>query len=279
MSVFRRRLADTCIIFTISMALLAGGEGAARIAREVKASVDAPPDSPEFAILRTQPWGRQQWIDQRGASAVHEAYFEFRDRPYRSQTLNIDNKGRRLVPGNCEQEGALDVLTFGGSTMYGFGVPDEFTIPAYLAALYNGEGKCVRVTNYGSEWWQSSQSLIQLIEVLKKGTRPRVVIFYDGINEVDAVADGGRPGGIDPRAEDLLKKSLEPEARDLLRGIARNSMLVRAVRRYLPPAQNDEDAAGRSLGGAERRPAVRAGTCPHRPARKRRAQFRSHCLP
>ncbi|MBI5912310.1 MAG: SGNH/GDSL hydrolase family protein [Betaproteobacteria bacterium] len=236
MNTIKSNLVDACIVVTITLAMLAGLEIAARLVKQVR-DIMYPSNvaSPENAILHKQIWGKQHQIDAAGESAMHVTYVEFREKPYASTTLNIDSEGRRWVPGSCEKNDAFTVFTFGGSTMYGAGVPDQYTIPAYFAELLNREGRCIKVVNYGSGWWQSSQSLIQLIEVLKKGIRPQLVIFYDGINEVNAVAYGGTPGGIDPEAEAALKRALDSDNRSVWNSIAQHSLIVRALTRRLFP--------------------------------------------
>ena len=144
--------------------MLACLELAARVAKLVKAWLSPPiAASASEAILRKQDWFKQYQIDSAGELGRYMTYVGFREKPQTSTTVNIDAKGRRRVPGGCEKDDAITVMTFGGSTMYGAGVPDQFTIPAYLAGVFNREGRCVKVINYGSSWWQSSQSLIQLI--------------------------------------------------------------------------------------------------------------------
>lgn len=76
------------------------------------------------------------------------------------------------------------VWIFGGSTVYGTGLPDWATLASYLSKEMNRQGQgCVEVTNFGSEGYVSTQELLLLIEQLKRGGRPDVVIFYDGLND------------------------------------------------------------------------------------------------
>ena len=76
------------------------------------------------------------------------------------------------------------VWIFGGSTVYGTGVPDWATLASYLSKEMNRQGRaCVEVTNFGDESYVSTQELLLLIEQVKRGGRPEVVIFYDGFND------------------------------------------------------------------------------------------------
>ena len=82
---------------------------------------------------------------------------------------------------------------FGGSTLYGTGVPDFATLPSYLSRdLHLAGMACVMVSNFGAEGYVTNQELIVLMEQLKAGRRPNLVIFYDGVN--DAYAGAVSPG-------------------------------------------------------------------------------------
>jgi lysophospholipase L1-like esterase len=93
----------------------------------------------------------------------------------------------------CEKRTKTSVWMFGGSTLYGTGVPDWATLPSYLShELNNGMRSCVSVTNFGVEGYVTNQELILLSEQLKTGRHPDLVIFYDGVN--DAYAGAISPG-------------------------------------------------------------------------------------
>jgi lysophospholipase L1-like esterase len=90
---------------------------------------------------------------------------------------------RTINPEDC-QHPKTSMWVFGGSTVYGTGVPDWATLPSYLSRNLNRDGRaCVIVTNFGDESYVTTQELILLIEQLKRGGRPDVVIFYDGFND------------------------------------------------------------------------------------------------
>jgi lysophospholipase L1-like esterase len=88
----------------------------------------------------------------------------------------------------------VNVWIFGGSTMYGTAVPDWATIPSYLSRDLNASGSsCVVVSNFGVEGYVSNQELILLMEQLKAGGHPDVVIFYDGLNDAGAAGPSSGP--------------------------------------------------------------------------------------
>ncbi len=226
---FKRRITQGSVILAIVLALFASLEAAARFAQFVRSQVR----STGAPLVLKRQWGKQLSADQARLRWRHENYVEFRERPMESVTTNVGENGTRVVPGSCQSPKGETflLLLFGGSTMFGYGVPDQFTIPAYLARSLNHSDRCVKVINYGAAWWQSSQSVSQLLKVLREGIRPSAVVFYDGINDVDVVAFGGSPGGIAPEAELLLRNVFEEDVE--WGKIIQNSVLVRVTARWL----------------------------------------------
>jgi lysophospholipase L1-like esterase len=73
---------------------------------------------------------------------------------------------------------------FGGSTLYGTGVPDWATLPSFLSRELNStRDRCVVVTNFGTEGYVTNQEVILLTEQLKTGRHADLVVFYDGVND------------------------------------------------------------------------------------------------
>jgi lysophospholipase L1-like esterase len=91
----------------------------------------------------------------------------------------------------CKDLPKTNVWIFGGSTLYGTGVPDSLTLPSYLSRELNTTS-CVEVTNFGVEGYVNNQELNVLEEELKAGHQPDIVIFYDGFN--DALVGAINPG-------------------------------------------------------------------------------------
>lgn len=75
-------------------------------------------------------------------------------------------------------------FVFGGSTTFGYGVPDDETVVAYL----NRKKPHDIHLNFGVEAYDSIREVDKLIYLIRKGCRPRYVIFIDGINEVTTFA-------------------------------------------------------------------------------------------
>ena len=243
MEAIKRRLIEASVIFVIVLAMLVALEVAARLARLV-----VPRPSPEGErIVLKHDWGKQYLADQARLRFGHENYVEFREKAMHSPTVNVE-RGTRAVPGSClnPRGEAFRILLFGGSTMFGYGVPDRFTIPAYLAEAFARTGRCVEVVNYGAGWWQSSQSVVQLLKVLRAGVRLDAVVFYDGVNEATIVIRGGAPGEIAPEAQLLLKDAFEEDLD--WKKLVRKSVLIRGLAGWL---SRDTPEAGKT-GAADR---------------------------
>ena len=142
----------------------------------------------------------------------------------------------------CKDKPIFDIWMFGGSTLYGSGVPDWATIPSFLAKDLNSEpGHCVVITNYGTEAYNTNQELILLLEQLKAGRRPDAVIFYDGVN--DSYTGVYQPGiatahmqyaQISARVESRLAGKLE---------FLRHSYALMLIRRMMLSKQKEDPAA------------------------------------
>lgn len=113
-------------------------------------------------------------------------YVYWKTAPMRSPYLNIDQHSNRINWNAPHGPGKrlLRVFAFGGSTTWGAGARDDYTIPSLLAKdLAGNPDYDVEVRNYGQMGWVTSQELIYLYELLRRGERPDLVIFYDGIND------------------------------------------------------------------------------------------------
>ncbi len=115
-------------------------------------------------------------------------YVYWKTAPMRSAYLNIDPHSNRVNWNAPRRENdgrpLLRVFVMGGSTTWGAGARDDYTIPSLLAKDLAGNPQYdVEVKNYGQMGWVTSQELIYLYELLRRGERPDLVIFYDGIND------------------------------------------------------------------------------------------------
>jgi lysophospholipase L1-like esterase len=83
---------------------------------------------------------------------------------------------------------------FGGSTMFGHGVRDGYTIPSQLQRMLDAASYCAEVTNFGQEAYVSIQELLMLQIQVRRGNRPDLAIFYDGFNDTESAREQGEAG-------------------------------------------------------------------------------------
>lgn len=142
-----------------------------------------------------QDWSKVYW-DEAGLSlgVQYQSYIVWKHTPFQGETVNFDEDGNRLTPGADCQPNSIKIFAFGGSTMLGWGSPDWGTIAAYLqTSLEELSESPVCVINYGEDGYVSTQNLVELVLQLQSGNIPDMVIFYDGVNEVIAAYESGKP--------------------------------------------------------------------------------------
>lgn len=149
-------------------------------------------------------WASEYWKEEKLRwKTQHGDYEPFRvwgvarwHTPYINTDESEKGTWRRTVNASssaCEKQKRVELWMFGGSTLYGTGVPDFATLPSYLSRDLTTAGiACVNVSNFGAEGYVNNQELIVLMEQLKAGRHPDLVIFYDGVN--DAYAGAVSPG-------------------------------------------------------------------------------------
>ncbi len=70
----------------------------------------------------------------------------------------------------------------GGSTMLGYGLANDQTLPYFLNGLFENEDSVA--LNFGSQAYDQHRELEKLIYLLRSGYRPRNVVFVDGWNDI-----------------------------------------------------------------------------------------------
>ena len=143
-----------------------------------------------------QPWAdayRDEWLESNVAHYV--PYVGFRRTPnYTGRYINLDEASNRHTENPCSGPDAERIFMFGGSTLWGTGARDAYTIPSHLSAQLCAQGRAVAITNYGETGYTTNEETVQLIQELKRGQVPAMVIFYDGINDVGSSYQQGEAG-------------------------------------------------------------------------------------
>ena len=120
----------------------------------------------------------------------YEPWTGFRERPFRGRFVNIDPAGFRLSKNQAPwppQAGQTNVFVFGGSTAFGWYLPDDQTIPSYLQEC--GAQQRLAVYNFARPAYFSSQELALFQQLLRSGYVPQVAVFVDGLNDF-VLSDG-----------------------------------------------------------------------------------------
>jgi hypothetical protein len=73
---------------------------------------------------------------------------------------------------------------FGGSTTWGEGQRDQYTIASWVSRLAEEAGTPLRIDNYGERGWTHYQEMILDGQQLALRTPPDLALFYDGLNEI-----------------------------------------------------------------------------------------------
>jgi len=115
-------------------------------------------------------------------------YVYWRHEPFRGIYINVSDQGlRRTWNRPTENAGnRFTIWCFGGSTMWGVGARDDFTIPSQISKILSDRfpGVQVEVTNFAESAYVSTQELIALYLQVREGEMPNLVIFLDGANDV-----------------------------------------------------------------------------------------------
>lgn len=152
-------------------------------------------DNPALHRDRADVNAHESWYPQflKDSGAIEHVrwtpYVYWKHVAYHSPTINIDEDGLRAtwkapLADSAAAARPLIVWTFGGSTMWGDGARDDFTIASWLARRLHEQGIPARVTNFGETGYVNTQGVLTLLMELRKGQVPDLVVFYDGANDM-----------------------------------------------------------------------------------------------
>ncbi len=125
-------------------------------------------------------WAARHFAEMNTLKTDYMSYYGWRRWPFAGSTITVEPGLQiRHTPQTNASPGKPRVYFFGGSTMWGTGSDDAHTIPSLYQQQFGGT-----VLNFGESGWVAHQSLNQLMKLYTEGHRPDVVVFYDGVNEV-----------------------------------------------------------------------------------------------
>jgi len=118
---------------------------------------------------------------------AYEPFTQFKERPFHGRFVNVSEDGFRVSKDQGPWPPDPDnynIFLFGGSTTFGYGVPDDQTVASYLQAYLRGATSApVCVYNFGRSSYVLEQERVLLEELLLAGHVPDLALFIDGLNE------------------------------------------------------------------------------------------------
>jgi len=155
---------------------------------------------------------------------VYEDFVHFKERPFQSKYVNVTTSGFRKVKDQGPwppDPNNINVFVFGGSTTFGWGLPDEQTVPSFLQQSLAGHFReHVYVYNFGTSGYFSTQERILLEQLLNQGYRPNIAIFVDGLNDLWHLKDAP----VMWEAPDVLSRTRTREEHALLAVVLKQPM-------------------------------------------------------
>lgn len=130
-------------------------------------------------------------------SSVNRPWVGFSELPWHSQRVNVDASDplpiRRTPAPSGISSSAKVVWLFGGSTAFGYNVPDDQTLSAHLQSTLGRAfpGVRIEVINHSHLGYFSSQEVVLFQWLLRSGKRADLAVFLDGLN--DSVYSADKP--------------------------------------------------------------------------------------
>jgi MFS family permease/lysophospholipase L1-like esterase len=125
------------------------------------------------------------WEELGALQAQWLPYTYSRIEPHSGPFINVDKTGLRKTASFVPVDStAPRAYFFGGSTVWGDGSRDDYTIPSQVARLLNDDKQPARVKNFGEVAYVSTQDLILFQTRLALGDVPEVAVFYGGFNDI-----------------------------------------------------------------------------------------------
>jgi lysophospholipase L1-like esterase len=180
----------------IVVVLLLCTEGVLRL---VSAFTGTKQADPHLALppYQNQSWAPELWSELTAAQmTIYEPYLDAGYSEFHGSYVNISADGERLT-WNATSSAAgssTTIWVLGGSTAFGVGARDDYSMPSDLSRLLAAKGYDVTVEDFGMPGYTSTQDLLKLMLMLRAGARPDYVISYDGFGDMQSAYDAGAPG-------------------------------------------------------------------------------------
>ena len=196
---FARKIARQCgqliksawLIIGATLLLILFLNGAVSLIYRLQPAKTGSAYFPHSRFFQKAPWS--QAYEKELVNSYNTSWRPFvywRRLPFKGKYININAQGLRYTtpgaPVKSEGSPNLKIFMFGGSTMWGEGVRDQYTLASLVSRNLASHQIKAKVTNFGEVAYVNTQELIELIFQLERGNVPNVVIFYDGYNDVYA---------------------------------------------------------------------------------------------
>ena len=166
-------------------------------------------DKSLLSVYKDKEWAQTLLEENRNIPKEFQQFLGWSRTNYHGIYVNIDSQGARKTwnPTTVDKNQQTTVYMFGGSTMFGVGARDDYTIASWTSKLLNEKSGNYIVSNYGQSGYNVTQEIMKLILLLRQGHRPDYVLFYDGINDVYGAYQSGKAGTF--QNVEMMRKKLK----------------------------------------------------------------------
>ena len=140
------------------------------------------------------PSAQEFWAEQSQTRVRWLPYSYWVVAAFDGEYIHVDDRGMRSTIQASSGENLPSVYFFGGSTIWGEGARDAYTIPSQLATLLAKGDAPATVRNYGQTGYVSAQDLILFQRQLALGNSPELAVFYQGFNDIYSAYRQGQAG-------------------------------------------------------------------------------------
>jgi lysophospholipase L1-like esterase len=139
------------------------------------------------------PSAQDFWREQAQTRVRWSPYTYWVVDEFHGNFINVDANGLRFTHNFAANDSQI-IHVYGGSTVWGEGARDAYTIPGHLARLLSENDTPQSVLNFGQTGYVSTQDVIWFQLQLTQGNVPDVAIFYEGFNDVLSAWSQGLTG-------------------------------------------------------------------------------------
>lgn len=159
---------------------------------------------------KEKEWAEDLFREMDELPGSYKPYVGWAKNEYHGKHINISSDGVRKSWNldNFQGQKFKTIYVLGGSTTWGFGSRDDYTIPSYISKELHKKGYNFKIYNYSEYAYTFTQGIIRLVLLLRDGHRPDYVITYDGINDIWTAFQSGEAGTLNNQfvVNDRLKR-------------------------------------------------------------------------